>query len=139
MARIVGSEPEIGGEARGLLVGQLRQLRPHPFDELVGQVVGRQIGFGEQAVVVSRLLHTHDDGALGGRIPVARLLVDDAALLEHLGLAADLVGQPVVQVLEGVHVLQLGLGAERGGAAAAQRHVAVAAQGTFLHGAVGDP
>ena len=62
---------------------------------------------------------------------MARLLVDDAALLEHLGLAADLVGQPVVQVLEGVHVLQLGLGAEGLGAAAAQRHVAVAAQGTL--------
>ena len=138
MARIVGGEPEVGGESRGLLVGQLGQLRPHAFDEPVGQVVGRQIRLGEQPVVVGRLLHAHDDGALGGRIPVARLLVDDAALLEHLGLTADLVGQPVVQVLERVHVLQLGLGAERGGAAAAQRHVAVTAQGAFLHRAVGD-
>ena len=138
MARVVGGEPEVGGKARGLLIGQLGQLRPHALDKLVGEVVGCQIRLGEQAVVVGGLLHAHDDSALRGRIPVARLLVDDAALLEHLGLTADLVGQPVVQVLERVHVLQLGLGAERGGAAAAQRHVAVAAQGAFLHGAVGD-
>ena len=64
------------------------------------------------------------------------LLVDNAALLEHLGLAANLVGKAVMQALKRVEVLELGLGAQLGLAAAAQRHVAVAAHGTLLHGAV---
>ena len=64
------------------------------------------------------------------------LLVDDAALLEHLGLAANLVGKAVMQALKRVEVLELGLGAQLGLAAATQRHVAVAAHGTLLHGAV---
>ena len=67
---------------------------------------------------------------------MAGLLIDDAALLEHLGLAADLVGEAIVQALERVEVLELGLGAQLGLAAATQRHVAVAAHGTLLHGAV---
>ena len=69
---------------------------------------------------------------------MAGLLVDDTALLEHLGLAADLVLKAVVQALEGVDVLELGLGAQAGGAAAAQAHVAVAAHGAVLQRAVGD-
>ena len=67
---------------------------------------------------------------------MAGLLIDDAALLEHLGLAANLVGKAIVQALKRVEVLELGLGAQLGLAAAAQRHVAVAAHGTLLHGAV---
>ena len=43
-----------------------------------------------------------------------------------------------MQALEGVEVLELGLGAELGLAPAAQRHVTVAAHGTVLHRAVGD-
>ena len=41
-----------------------------------------------------------------------------------------------MQALKRVEVLELGLGAQLGLAAAAQRHVAVAAHGTLLHGAV---
>ena len=67
-----------------------------------------------------------------------RLLKDAPALLQHLGLTADLVGQPVVEVLEAVHVLELGLHAELRLAAAAQAHVSVAAQAPLLHRAVGD-
>ena len=139
MARIVGRKPEVALVARGLLVGQFGQLRAHALDELIGQVVGCQIRLGEQAVVVGGFLDAHHDGALGRRIPMTRLLVDDAALLEHLGLAADLVGQAVVEVLEAVHVLELGLGAELGRATAAQAHVAIAAQAALLHRAIGDP
>ena len=73
---------------------------------------GAEIGLGEQAVVGRSLLHAHDDRALGGWIPVAGFLVDDAALFKDLGLTADFVCQAVMQVLEAVHVLQLGLGAE---------------------------
>ena len=71
-------------------------------------------------------------------IPVARFLVNLPALLEHLRLTADFVGQAVVEVFEGVHVLELGLYAELGRPAAAQADVAVAAHGAFLHRAVGD-
>ena len=67
---------------------------------------------------------------------MAGLLIDDSALLEHLGLTADLVGKAVMQALKRVEVLELGLGTQLGLAAAAQRHVAIAAHGTLLHGAV---
>ena len=67
---------------------------------------------------------------------MAGLLIDDAALLEHLGLTANLVGKAVMQALKRVEVLKLGLGAQLGLATAAQRHVAVAAHGALLHGAV---
>ena len=43
-----------------------------------------------------------------------------------------------MEALEGVDVLHLGLGAELGGAAAAQADVAVAAHGAVLERAVGD-
>ena len=43
-----------------------------------------------------------------------------------------------MQALEGVEVLELGLGAQARLAAAAQAHVAVAAHGALLHRAVGD-
>ena len=43
-----------------------------------------------------------------------------------------------MQALEGVEVLELGLGAQLGLTAAAQAHVAVAAHGTLLHGAIGN-
>ena len=69
---------------------------------------------------------------------MARLLKDVAPLLEHLGLTADLVLEGVVQALEGVDVLHLGLGAQPGLAPAAQGDVAVAAHGARLHGAVRD-
>ena len=69
---------------------------------------------------------------------MAGLLIDDAALLEHLGLTANLVGKAVVQALERVEILELGLGAQLGLAATAQRHVAVTAHGALLHRAVGN-
>ena len=114
------------------------QLRAHGIDPLVRKVVGREIRIGEQAVVVGRLFHAHHDGALGRRVPMPRFLEDLAALLEHFRLAADLVGQAVVEVLEAVHVLELGLHAELLCPAAAQAHVAVAAHGALFHRAVGD-
>ena len=69
---------------------------------------------------------------------MARLLVDDAALFKHLRLAADLVGEPIVEVLEAVHVLELGLRAELRRPAATQAHVSIAAQRPLFHRAVGD-
>ena len=127
---------KVGLKTGALGIGQLGNLATAAVDELVVQIEGRQVGIGEQTIVVGRLLHTHDHGALAAGLPVAGLLIDDAALLEHLGLTADLVGKAIMQALKRVEVLELGLGAQLGLAAAAQRHVAVAAHGTLLHGAV---
>ncbi len=66
------------------------------------------------------------------------LLVDDAALLEHLGLATNLILERVVKVLERVEVLHLAARAELLRATTTQRDVAVAAHGARLHGAIGD-
>ena len=127
---------KVGLKTGALGIRQLGNLATAAVDELVVQIERCQIGIGEQAIVVGRLLHTHDHGALAAGLPVAGLLINDAALLEHLGLAADLVGKAVMQALKRVEVLELGLGAQLGLAAAAQRHIAVAAHGTLLHGAV---
>ena len=138
VTRVVGRKPEVALVAGRALVGQLGQLRAHALDELVGQVVRRQVGVGEHPVVVGGFLHAHDDRVLARRVPMARFLIDLAAFFELLGLAADLVGQPVMQVLEGVDVLELGLRAELLRAAAAQRYVAVGAQAALFHRTVGD-
>ena len=53
------------------------------------------------------------------------LLADDPPALEHLGLTTDLVSKAIVEVLEGVDVLELGLRAKLRRATAAQRDVAV--------------
>ena len=127
---------KIGLKTGALGIGQLGNLTSAAIDELVVQIERRQVGVGEQTIVVGRLLHTHDHGALAAGLPVAGLLIDNAALLEHLGLAANLVGKAVVQALKRVEVLKLGFGTQLGLAATAQRHVAVAAHRTLLHGAV---
>ena len=127
---------KVGLKTSALGIGQLGDLATATIDKLVVQVERRQVGIGEQTIVVGRFLHTHDHGALAAGLPVAGLLIDDSALLEHLGLTADLVGKAVMQALKRVEVLELGLGTQLGLAAAAQRHVAIAAHGTLLHGAV---
>ena len=129
---------KVGLKTGALGIGQLGDLASAAVDELVVQIERRQVGIGEQTIVVGRLLHTHDHGALAAGLPVAGLLIDDAALLEHLSLTANLVGKAIVQALKRVEVLELGLGAQLGLAAATQRHVTVAAHGTLLHGAIGN-
>ena len=46
VASIVGGQAELIGEASGLLVGQLGQLGADAFDELIGKVIGCQVGLG---------------------------------------------------------------------------------------------
>ena len=59
--------------------------------------------------------HGLRDAAL--RIPQPRLLHHRLAPIQHSGLAPDLVLDGLAHVLEGVDVLQLGLGAQLLGAA----------------------
>ena len=87
---------KVGLKTGALGIGQLRNLATAAVDELIVQIERCQVGIGEQTIVVGRLLHTHNHGALTAGLPVAGLLIDDAALLEHLGLTANLVGKAVV-------------------------------------------
>ena len=68
-----------------------------------------------------------------------RLLFNGFAAFEHPALALELRLDPPLEKAEAVHVLQLGLGAERVAAGRAQRDVAVDAQASFLHVHVRDP
>ena len=67
-----------------------------------------------------------------------RFLIDDAAFFEHFGLTANLVGKTIVKILEGVHVLELGLGAQLRLATATQAHVTIATQRSLFHRAIGN-
>ena len=69
---------------------------------------------------------------------MARFLANEAALFKHLRLTANLVCQTIVQILEAVHVLQLGLRAEFRSPTATQRNVSIAAHAALFHGAVGN-
>ena len=60
-----------------------------------------------------------------------------APVLQHLGLALNLVVDGVLKVLEGVDVLHLRAGAQLLGAHGAQGHIDVGAEVAFLHAAVG--
>ncbi len=134
---IVALEAELFHIAVALGIGQLRYALAALLDEFVRQIEGSEVRVGEQAIVVGRLLHAHDDRMPSTRLPVARLLVDDAPLLKDLRLAKDLVLEAIVQALEGVDVLELRLGSKPRLSAASQAYIAVAAHGPRLHGAIG--
>ena len=69
---------------------------------------------------------------------MACFLVDDTALFENLCLTTDLIGQTVMKILEGIHVLELGLRTQLRLASTAQAHVTIAAKRSFFHRAVRD-
>ena len=62
---------KVGLKTGALGIGQLGNLATAAVDELVVQIERRQIGIGEQTIVVGRLLDTHDYGALATGLPVA--------------------------------------------------------------------
>ena len=72
------------------------------------------------------------------RVVVERLLLHLATVADDLLLARDLRGDPALQEPERVHVLQLGLRAERRGAGGPDRHVRVHPERALLHVHVGD-
>ena len=131
-------DAKIGLKTSTLGVGQLGNLLAAVLDEGVVQIKRGQVGIGEQTIIVGRLFHAHDHRALAAGLPMASLLIDDAALFEHLGLTANLVGKAIMQALERVEVLELGLGTQLGLATATKTHIAIAAHGALLHGAIGD-
>jgi hypothetical protein len=87
---------------------------------------------------VRLLLAAHRPGLLAVGVPEAGLLHEPLAGGDRPHLSPELVDDGPLDVAEGVHVLDLDLGAERGGAHAADRNVRVAAEAAFLHVAVAD-
>ena len=79
-----------------------------------------------------------EPGLLALGVPEPGLLHEPLAGGDGPRLAADLVVDGALDVAEGVHVLDLDLGAEAARADAAHRDVGVAAEAAFLHVAVAD-
>src|SRR5256712_404488 len=97
-----------------------------------------EVGLGEIAVVVRELLGAHRARVAAVRVPEPRFLNDPLASVERLRLALDLELKSPLNVAEGVHVLDLDLGAELRRARRLQRDVGVAAQRALFHVAVAD-
>src|SRR5206468_6310277 len=92
-----------------------RQLGQHSADLVDPRGVELQrdeVGLGEIAVVVRELLGAHRARVATVRVPEPGLLDDPLASVERLGLALDLELKSPLNVAEGVHVLDLDLGAE---------------------------
>ena len=119
-------------------VGQFRQLLTDGFDFLVGGVDGHQVRLPEVPVVVGVFLAPHGGGDAFVRVPPQGFLGHLAAAFQQVDLPVVLVGHGLFHVGEGVHVLDLGAGAEFFTALRAHRNVHVAAQASFLHLAVAD-
>ena len=111
-AGVVGGEPVLRDEARGLLVRQLRQRRAHRFDHRLVDHQRQQVRVGEVAVVVRLFLGAHRARLAAVRVVEARLLHDLAAALDQLDLALDLVVDRALDEAERVEVLDLGARAE---------------------------
>ena len=122
-------------EARLLGVRQLGQRPLDRRDERLVELERQQVGVGEIAVVVRLLLGAHRARLAALRIEQAGLLLDGAARLEQLDLAARLVLDRAADEAHRVQVLDLAARAERV-ARAAHRDVGVAAQVALLHVAI---
>ena len=113
--------------------GQLGQLGAPVLPLLLAHFNRAQIGIGEIAVIAGALLAAHALGELLALIPEAGFLNNRLAGLIGLDLALDFVVARLLDGREGVHVLDLHLGAEGGIGAPAHGDVHVAAQGALLH------
>src|SRR5438128_1036030 len=98
----------------------------------------RQVRLREVAIVFGELLGPLRDRQPARIVPASRLLDQPAARLQDFRLADDLVLDRAMDRPEGVHVLDLDLGAELDPANRPERHVGVAAQLARLHVSVVD-
>ena len=97
------------------------------------------IRLGEVAVVVRILLAAHIHGGAGVGVEVQRLLHHMSALFQDIPLALSLIVDGGKHGGEGVEVLHLRPGTQLLRARPPEGQVHVAAEGTFLHAAVGYP
>src|SRR5699024_5419266 len=118
--------------------GQLRQRGTDLLDPLTARGHRHQVRLGEVAVVLRVGLRAARGGAAGVLVEVAGLLHDLRPRVEHARLAGDLVAHRPLDRAEGVDVLGLGAGTERGLGVLAQRDVDVGADVAALHPRLGD-
>ncbi len=131
--RVRHGQPVLRREARGPRLRHLGQRGSHLRDPRRVHLEGAEVRVGEVAIVHRLFLRPHRLRRPRPRLEEAGLLDDGAARREDRRLPRDLVLERLLHVGDRVQVLDLDLDAERGGAAGAERHVRVAAQGPFLH------
>ena len=110
---VVGREPVIGDETRALGIGKLRQVRRERIHIGLRQFERQEVRIGEIAIIVRLFLGAHRPRLAGLGVEQARLLVDRAALLDDLDLAARLVFDGLADEADRVDVLDLAARAER--------------------------
>ena len=147
---VLGAEPVARGKGRAdaqqvpdalLARGDALELHQAPPDLVHPGLLddqGHQVGVREVAIVVGKLLAPHREGDLLVRVPEPGLLDETLPLLHRLDLAPDLVLQRLLDVLEGIHVLDFGLDPQLLLADRADRDVGVAAEAPLLHVPVAD-
>ena len=135
---VIAAQPQFRREPGAAAGRQLGQRGPQPLHPGAVDRQGLQIGLREVAVVVRVLLAPLRDGLTLGVVPAARLLGQGSTTFQHPRLALDLELDGTVDGPEGVHVLDLYLGAELGPPSLAQRDVGVAPELPRLHVAVVD-
>ena len=133
---VVVRQAQLAGEAGVQLLGQGRQLGLQPVQPGVVDDDRGQVGLGEVAVVVHRLLAALPVGGAAGRVEAAGFAVDGCAGFQQGNLPLNLVLDGPLHVAEGIHVLDLHLGAKLRGPVPHHRHVGVAAQRALFHVAV---
>ena len=119
-------------------LGEFREAGPEFFDPFVINDQGEEVRFRKITVIMSKLFRTHGAGHFTLGVPEPGLLDKLASLRQNLDLPVDLIFQGLFHRLEGVHILDLDLGAQLAGAPWAHGDVGVAAEGAFLHIAVAD-
>ena len=131
-AGVVVGETVLLYEAGAHLVGQLREAALYLAEPGRGDLQRQEVGFGEVAVVVGVLLAPELVYLVVVRVVVEGRLLDAAAGLEDPALALQLSREPPLDEAEGVHVLELGLGA-KGPVRISDADVGVAAELALLH------
>ena len=133
--RVIGAEAIVAHEAGLLLVRQFRQMPRQLLDEGVVELERQQVRIGEVAIVVRLFLGPHRAGLAQLRVEQPRLLVDRAAILQNVDLAARLVFDRLAGKAHRIDVLDLAARAELA-ARLAHRDVDVGPHRTLLHIAV---
>src|SRR5215210_2363983 len=135
---VVLGEPVLLYKACLLLLGQLGEAALYLSNPGRGELQGQKVGLGEVTIVVSVLLAPELVNLVGLGVVMHSRLLDVASALQDLLLALELAREASLDEAEGVHVLELGLGAE-GAIGVANAHVGVAAELALLHVGLRDP
>jgi hypothetical protein len=111
-AGVVFLEAVVLHKAGALLVWQFGQFGPDAFDVLAGEFERQQVGIGEVAVIVRLFLRAHGARLVLVGVVQAGFLIDLAAVLKDIDLAAGFVFGRHLDEAERVDVLDLAARAE---------------------------